>query len=377
MHVTALSLVQEMAERRMRPTSADRRLIADRSAKSLRMLATPLRIYRDRSSVYGAPPRRSVNLTDYPTAPSDELEMEEDEEEFENAYGNAAATVEGASLNSEMYDAFGGSSHRWSSHPGLTMSRRTLAEESSAMASNSSDDNQLPDALRPTVSYSTSPVTRPSPWSFPSNSSLFRTTTVRRPVRSRTVDFNDFTSRRRSSIRQGTTQDILAPRIDVPEDSSRSLSAWERPSIPASPVIGRSPQSARRFFGLTRNRRHDPNGSLLFRDIALPGASSEPGDLSYWTVEADSSGPWFGSRQPYFSNRYQPHEVEGSEERTHDEIPRLRRGGVRAPESMLSRNASPSPERARIDAPAPIVTFTAPVGAEDAVDISEILTDAI
>ena len=202
------------------------------------------------------------------------------------------------------------------------------------MTSNSSDDTQLPDAPPLPVPYSTSPVPRPSPWSFPPNNSLFRS---RRPVRSRTVDFNDFTLRRRSSIRQGATQDTLVPRIDVTSEessqSSQSFSVWDRPSVPSSPAAGRSPQSARRFFGLARNRR----------DISLPSASPDPGDTSYWAVEADSTGPWFGSRQPHPSHRYQLHETEGSEERNQDELPRLRRGGVRAPESMLSRTVSPVP----------------------------------
>src|SRR5882762_8885951 len=52
---------QELAERRTRQNTMDRRLIADHTAKSLRLLALPVHVYHDRS--LGRGQGRRVNLT--------------------------------------------------------------------------------------------------------------------------------------------------------------------------------------------------------------------------------------------------------------------------------------------------------------------------
>ena len=91
-------LSQEMAERRHRQVAADRRLISDRTAKGLRTLAAPQRVYRDRG-VRGLASRRSLNLTDYLVVPPEEMELDDDNDSLESA-------VEGARINYDLYDAY-------------------------------------------------------------------------------------------------------------------------------------------------------------------------------------------------------------------------------------------------------------------------------
>jgi hypothetical protein len=90
-----------MAERRQRQAS-DRRLISDRTAKGLRTLAAPQRVYRDRSG-RGVAARRPLYLTDY--LPPDEMELDDDNDSLESMV-DPSGTVEGARLNSDLYDAY-------------------------------------------------------------------------------------------------------------------------------------------------------------------------------------------------------------------------------------------------------------------------------
>ena len=330
-----------MAERRTRPTSADRRLIADRSAKSLRLLATPLRVYRDRSGGHGTLAGRTVNLTEYLTAPPDEMEMEEDDDEFENVLGSAASAVEGARVNWEMHDAFGGSSHRWSSHPGLAMLRRTHPGQTRAVASSSSDETQVaPETHSPPL------PNRSAPWSIPTNSGLFRHSTMRRPVRSRTVDFNDFTSRRRSSIRHSSIQETPFLRAgSATGEPGTSVLPWEPQSVQEPSSSSRGPQTARRFFGLM------PSGGP-----ENPSGESAD-DVSYLAIDPNVN-PRLSNPPPPSSSLSQ-FEPENGEDPAQETVPRLRRGGVRAPESILSRHASPTPEEVINLSPPVIVSFLA------------------
>ncbi|KAI0291766.1 hypothetical protein BC826DRAFT_1186829 [Russula brevipes] len=67
-----------MAERRQRQ-AADRRLISDRTAKSLRTLAAPRRVYRGHTRRHGSvAARRPVNLADYLSVPHEEMDLDDD-----------------------------------------------------------------------------------------------------------------------------------------------------------------------------------------------------------------------------------------------------------------------------------------------------------
>ena len=96
-----------MAERRQRQ-AADRRLISDRTAKGLRTLAAPQRVYRDRSG-RGVGARRLLNLTDYLSVPPDEMELDDDNDSLESMMDHSG-TIEGTRMNSDLYDAY--------AHPG-------------------------------------------------------------------------------------------------------------------------------------------------------------------------------------------------------------------------------------------------------------------
>jgi hypothetical protein len=96
-----------MAERRQRQASADRRLISDRTAKGLRTLAAPQRVYRDRG-VRGLTARRSLNLTDYLAVPPEEMELDDDNDSLESMV-DPSGTMEGARMNSDLYDAYANS----------------------------------------------------------------------------------------------------------------------------------------------------------------------------------------------------------------------------------------------------------------------------
>ena len=92
-----------MAERRQRQ-AADRRLISDRTAKGLRTLAAPQRVYRDRSG-RGAGARRPLNLTDYLSVPPDEMELDDDNDSLESMMDHSGI-IEGTRMNSDLYDAY-------------------------------------------------------------------------------------------------------------------------------------------------------------------------------------------------------------------------------------------------------------------------------
>ena len=91
-----------MAERRQR--QGDRRLISDRTAKGLRTLAAPQRVYRDRTG-RGVPSRRPLNLTDYLSVPPDEMELDDDNDSLESMIDHSGM-IEGARMNSDLYDAY-------------------------------------------------------------------------------------------------------------------------------------------------------------------------------------------------------------------------------------------------------------------------------
>ena|SRR5712671_625052 len=95
-----------MAERRQRQ-AADRRLISDRTARGLRALAAPQRVYRDRSG-RSAAARRTLNLTDYLSVPPEEMDLDDDNDSMESIIDHPG-TTEGARMNSDLYDAYANS----------------------------------------------------------------------------------------------------------------------------------------------------------------------------------------------------------------------------------------------------------------------------
>ncbi|VDC02053.1 unnamed protein product [Peniophora sp. CBMAI 1063] len=105
-------LVQEVSTRRARQNAEDKRLISDVTSRGLRMLAAPSRVYRPRPTRVGPPPssalyRRGFSMNEYLAVPSpDDLAVDEDGDSTDSALDPVGA-VEGARLNSEIWDAMG------------------------------------------------------------------------------------------------------------------------------------------------------------------------------------------------------------------------------------------------------------------------------
>ncbi|KAJ6475648.1 hypothetical protein DFH09DRAFT_445741 [Mycena vulgaris] len=309
-------LVQELAERRLRSSPGDRRLIADRTAKSLRLLATPIRIYREPRRNAG---RRTVNLTEYLTAPPDEMDMDEDDEEFETMLGRATMPVEGVRINSELYDAYGPAS--WTSGSTTRRSFPTASPPTPTL----SEDSPPPPGFSPPMGARSNVWTLPP--GAPGSLSLSRQPSMRRPTRSRTVDFNEFTTRRRSS--------------------NRDLRG--EPTGPGDEPWARTSHSTRRFFPFSyQTRRH-------WNEVTGEGSNTDLTDepLSYVTEPTVSSATFYSFPTPISSNAssHDDNAPETSEERVTSAAPRLRRGGVRPPESLLLRRVSPAFEVAAPQSP--------------------------
>ncbi|KAF8165636.1 hypothetical protein B0H34DRAFT_743346 [Crassisporium funariophilum] len=308
-------LVKEVADRRTRANVDDRRLIADRTIRSLRTLANSNRAYPSRLPNRHA--RRTVNLSEYLTVPPNEMEMEDEDDQFDNMHDNTTV-IEGVRTNADLYDAF--SANAWPP----SNARRITASPSPV-----SDEWAIPPSLRsPTTTsasrpWSTLPTASTTIPSYPT-SNLSRQASVRRAARSRliesrTVDFNEHTRHRRSSNREALgTRGDTAESVTEPRDG---FTTWNR-------------AHARRFFPLSRTRRHEGGPTWAeFSDLTDP-------ELQYIAIEPtiDSFFEGLPSRRasPDSDTR-----LSREDEEPLIRAPRLRRGGVRAPESMLSRHASP------------------------------------
>ena len=330
--------LQEMAERRNRPNPVDRRLISERTAKSLRMQASAPRIYRQRQGRVGGPRFPYDNFA----TTVDEMEFTEEEDEPLGVWSLGGGDIEGARLNTSMYEAYAPTPL----HVLDTMSRTA---EPSPLSSSSTDgpefiDRELVTSPRP-HSPSIPVHLRTNFWSSaPSGTSLSRHHSFRRPIRSRTSDFSDFTSRRRSTTRQNSTQPADPLRPDDPAEYTWHFPSFSRQdeSLPP-PSSSASTASPRRYFPLgayphPRRLREDywpvesePNPPTpTDAPEPSPPASASPSSAQLWY--SLTSGP-IGPR------RITSPSLSG--ERRQVVAPRLRRGGVRAPESLLSRYSSP------------------------------------
>ena len=296
--VCADNATQEVAERRHRHHTADRGLIGDRTARSLRKLSSPSSVYRERVPGRGLGARRGVDLTDYLSQPPDELDMDDDDDEL-GPYGTFMPVMEGSRLNTDLYDAYR-SQHSWSNPMPYFVGPPHASPPplSSAPPPDAATDRVLP----PLVDGS--PPQRTSVWP-PGGILHSRQPSIRRPGRNRISDFSEFTAARRNSTRQ-LAQDDDHSRSDPPAASSTEG---------ATSALPRSASQARRFFPFGRTRR--------FEIIPTPRPAT---NLDDWYFPPPSG--WQNSERS----------EESGEERLQ---PRLRRGGLRAPESLLSRHSSP------------------------------------
>ncbi|KIJ69788.1 hypothetical protein HYDPIDRAFT_77071 [Hydnomerulius pinastri MD-312] len=321
-------LVKEVAERRRRQNEADRGLIADRTARSLRRLSSPASVYRERIPGRGTGGRRGVDLAEYLSQPPNELDLDDDDDDELGPYSAFVPVMEGTRLNTDLYEAYR-SSH-WSSSltPHASGYPYIPPASSSVPTADSASDRVLPplvDASPPTRSASAWPL--PSASGLLHSSSLSRQPSLRRPGRSRASDFNEFTAARRSSTRQlaqdeepaSRSESSIATALDVPPPSSLRSSTDEHPTSRGSS------SQARRFFPFGRARR--------FEIIPTPRPATSTSDD--WFFPPHSG--WATNLPERTGAAYT--DDDSSDERS--QAPRLRRGGLRAPEAMLSRHSSP------------------------------------
>lgn len=328
-------MVKELADRRNRTNVGDRKLIAERTAKSLRALSMDYKSIRRRSVA-----RRPV-LSEYLTSPPARVVDMDDDDEFDHLLDPMSSTIEGVRINSNLYDAYGSDSWNdgWIGSAGATTVVQHRSPTPTDVLSGSDPQTQssppAADVRRnnmPTSLFGPMPLSHASP---------SRVSSIRRPIRSRTVDFNDFTSRRRPNMRDShsTIRDSLRQSLGIlsesPEpshvtDSRERESSWTTAS------------STRRFFPLPRRSRVRDSPPAEIIDIIED--RSEP-------RSAPPSSYWFPFPSPVTSRSPISSPIaEISEERTLA-VPRLRRGGVRAPESILSRHASPLADLAALPSP--------------------------
>ena len=182
----------------------------------------------------------------------------------------------------------------------------------------------------------------PSPTAAPSAPPLTRQPSIRRlPARPRTVDFTDFTSRRRSSGREGYTivPSVVEPEADDPVAPTTSPSRLSpnttsvpprrffpsrRPELPWSPV----PESVSAGTG--------SSSGLGTGTVATPSTRSSPSPGTALAQADPRSQRTFLSWLPSNALLSLP-PPPPADLRSPRATPRLRRGGVRPPESLLGR----------------------------------------
>ncbi|KAG1805196.1 uncharacterized protein BJ212DRAFT_1570923 [Suillus subaureus] len=295
-------LVKEVADRHHRQNATDRGLIGDRTARALKRLSNPTTTYRE------------LDLSDYLSRPPDELEMDEEADELESLEQYGLVPLEGTRTNTELYEAY---RHRPQPNASTTAYHAfspafySVPAPPPAPAPDSPSDRVLPPLLDSPPAPRLGGLTLPSASGL-LHTSLSRQPSIRRPVRSRTADFSDFSARRRNSSRHLADEEGPSR-----FDSSSAFPGFRPPS--SGP-----PGQARRFFPF-RSRRFE----------VIPTPRPVPSTGEDWLFPP---APWSSSPSDRTASLAPDSQV--GEERS--QAPRLRRGGLRAPESMLSRHISPA-----------------------------------
>lgn len=279
---------QELAERHTRPFQQDeRQLIAPRTAERLISLANPRQVYRgDRSGIYrNHAGRRTYNLAEFMHLPSAEVDIEE--EDFMNFLDVSSNATEGTGYNNDFFDAYG--SNGWPPVPrrfGTTPSP-PLEDVSSMWRSHGT---YIPGTVRNPSTWGTTPGA-----SGHLATSIARHPSIRRPTR-RMVDFNDWTTRRRSSTRDA------------------SHGEGSDGNSPFSLAGGSGEPSIRRFFPTVSRRPVRPSEHREEERVHPPGVVMDRERSSSVITRATESHSSSGSSSGILDDR---------------PLPRLRRGGVR------------------------------------------------
>ncbi|KAI0375913.1 hypothetical protein BV20DRAFT_959967 [Pilatotrama ljubarskyi] len=343
-------LVKEMAERRTRPNPVDRRLISERTAKVLRMQAAPLHIYRGgQSSLRERASRRSVPiLPRHSFSTFHDLLSESDGEDDYGSVMNPSGPLEGARINTDLYDAYFPSTYDL---PG-SLSRRADPEAGSPPpAPSAGPAESTRSSLIANGPRAQSPPAGRSIWHASvggSGSSLTRQPSIRRPFRTRTTEFSEFTSRRRSAIRSSTTAED-GPRADSSTDAGSRTSAFGTRGFPESSTADGYAilpwASVRRRSAPSRSGSAGINGGSTSVGVAGPTAvrstAHSPSSSQLWySLTSPLARPESrADAVPAFTSS----NMESDSEWPQVVAPRLRRGGLRPPESLLPHYYGPAP----------------------------------
>lgn len=300
-----------MADRRTRPHSTDRRMISDRTARTLRTQASALHTYRDRRF---AARRYTADFILHP----DNERSEDDEDEAADIL-EASESSRGAPALYDAYAAFRPSSTRFLPVDSADRLRTTVTSP------------RPPTPPTPLIGGDATSLPPPHPPSStplylaPSgpSSALTRQRTLRRLARSRGADFNDFTSRRRSIVRQHTEASDPIRAEDSADGTWRFSSLLERPS-PSDTPSSSTHRLGRRFFPLASwsdpHLRIEPDTDNWTPDTGEP---SNPGQQSSSQLWHQFTGrPFTGDRSPV-------------------PIPQPRRGAQTGTESTFARYSYP------------------------------------
>jgi hypothetical protein len=345
-------LVRELADRRTRVVE-DKRSIARSTSTNLRSLASHTRVPWDPSNRRLLRRPSSANLasnyaSEFMTESAEVVLFTEDEEDLDNG-ADSGANPGDATHNptTELYNAYLADAPHW---PVLPRPPRGYG----------SSHSRLMDDLPPPLSLPSSPpsMNRTTSWNPPlfshGGASLTRQPSLRRPniprpasrnrLPQRMSEFTDFTSSRRSSLRHHYETDPREPspnRDDV--ERREALYASYRP---------------RRVVGPSR-----------FRDARPPWDSSEvnePPAASSSSVSLPSSFtlPWASAIHQLLPTPSSTSSSQDDEEYSgvrHAAARRLRRGGVRPPESILPRPESLPLDLTPSSVPMPPSPISAPV----------------
>lgn len=308
---------QEMAERRSRANSADRRLISERTRKSLRLQATRAQVFRDHSAASGL--RRldtQDSIIDIYRSDDDEGDGSETTQVYE-----LGGVPEGVRLGHNLYEAY---------EPTVDMGQDLIQESSSSSA-----------AVLPLER-----VTSPRPLSPPLRShrglgaNITRQNSIRRPPRTRVIDFNEFTTRLRHAHRynneQAASSEML--RSEDSADGTWRFSSTDRSRLAGTPVY----LGPRRFLPLAAwadpHSRGDSDASRMSSDAGMT-TLEDPASSQMPSSSAHGHYSTAGDLAPTSAGRsIVP--------------PRLRRGGLRAPESLLNVATTGAGPSSRGEAPA-------------------------
>lgn len=255
---------QEIASRHTRLDPFDRNHISEKTAKSLRLQAARPRIHRE---CIPAPSGLNRSSSSGRITPLVDVQHSEEDEgsEFEGFEMGVSA----------LYDAY-----------------RRAAEP--VVHGEGEPSNSSPGPIERV----TSP--RPPPWASSAGPSNARRTAIRQLARQRTLDFSDFTTRRRHAQRSNSDSASGDPRYEVAADGSVRFSD---PSIP-------------------------PTARVRYRPISSTMADSG------FRVEGDGAGP--SGEQRASAAPFYPYSLYAPPSAPHSGVsplpPRLRRGGLRAPE---------------------------------------------